>query len=305
MFIQSRPHMRSYTFVSFLLWSTIGIFRYLVLQSSNGITVSYWLHDIWSWIISNPVSLLLMIILLFYFLFPANLLIYWVNDIFDYETDSANKRKLSYEKLLEPHDFSLIRNGILSRNIPFLIAIVVLWWLWWYPGYGHLLWLLTLFIFFAIFYSAPPLRAKSVPFIDWLFKVVYLIPGIIGYLRMFGSLDNISFVVLLSGLLWSLGTHAFSAIPDIKADQKAKIATVATFLGKDKTLAYCAILYFLTTLLSFHAVWPIAIVAGIFYILLVVSVFLNKKTKEIFLWFPWLNTAALLIVFLWIAIHIG
>lgn len=37
--------------------------------------------------------------------------------------------------------------------------------------------------------------------------------------------------------------HAYSAIPDIQADQKAGIATVATVLGARWTSRYCIFLY--------------------------------------------------------------
>ena len=39
-----------------------------------------------------------------YFLLPANLLIYGVNDIFDFETDKLNPKKQDYEILVQPAD---------------------------------------------------------------------------------------------------------------------------------------------------------------------------------------------------------
>ncbi|MEO7673038.1 MAG: lycopene elongase, partial [Pyrinomonadaceae bacterium] len=39
-----------------------------------------------------------------YFLFPANLLIYGINDIFDFETDKLNPKKQEYEALVQPGD---------------------------------------------------------------------------------------------------------------------------------------------------------------------------------------------------------
>ena len=36
-----------------------------------------------------------------YFTFPANLFVYGVNDIFDYETDKVNEKKHEYEALVE------------------------------------------------------------------------------------------------------------------------------------------------------------------------------------------------------------
>ena len=36
----------------------------------------------------------------FYFLWPANFLIYGINDVFDYETDLRNPKKAAYESVL-------------------------------------------------------------------------------------------------------------------------------------------------------------------------------------------------------------
>ena len=48
--------------------------------------------------LSNGIYILLAI----YFLYPANLLIYGVNDIFDYETDKLNPKKTDYESFVTP-----------------------------------------------------------------------------------------------------------------------------------------------------------------------------------------------------------
>ena len=39
-----------------------------------------------------------------YATFPANLLIYGINDVFDYETDTLNAKKEEYETLLHPRE---------------------------------------------------------------------------------------------------------------------------------------------------------------------------------------------------------
>jgi hypothetical protein len=38
------------------------------------------------------------------------------------------------------------------------------------------------FLFFGIFYSAPPIRAKEIPFLDSFFNILYVFPGIAAYL---------------------------------------------------------------------------------------------------------------------------
>lgn len=56
-----------------------------------------------------------------YFSLPANLLIYGINDIADYETDKINPKKQSYELLLTPERQKIMRSLIAITNIPFLI----------------------------------------------------------------------------------------------------------------------------------------------------------------------------------------
>src|SRR6476469_2644537 len=62
------------------------------------------------------------IIYALYFLLPANLLIYGVNDIFDYETDRLNPKKEGYEELVYPSRRGGLITAILILNIPFMIA---------------------------------------------------------------------------------------------------------------------------------------------------------------------------------------
>ena len=57
-----------------------------------------------------------------YFLFPANLLIYGINDIFDFETDRLNPKKAEYEALVRPESHRSLFIWILIFNLPFVIA---------------------------------------------------------------------------------------------------------------------------------------------------------------------------------------
>jgi 4-hydroxybenzoate polyprenyltransferase len=51
------------------------------------------LHEYsWGWVTEN-VRLSIVVLLMIYFTYPANLLVYGVNDIFDYETDKLNAKK--------------------------------------------------------------------------------------------------------------------------------------------------------------------------------------------------------------------
>lgn len=59
-----------------------------------------------------------------FFLFSANLYIYGINDIFDYETDSKNPRKVEYEALVMPDEWGTLWLWITVAVIPFLFLFL-------------------------------------------------------------------------------------------------------------------------------------------------------------------------------------
>jgi 4-hydroxybenzoate polyprenyltransferase len=83
----------------------------------------------------------------------------------------------------------------------------------------------------AIFYSAPPIRFKGVPILDSISSSLHFVfPALIGVFITNHFYDSLH--VLFAFFLWGIASHIIGAIPDIQYDKKAKISTVATFLGK-------------------------------------------------------------------------
>ena len=296
MFTLSRPHMRGYTFFPFLIGSCIGLISYAMTQSENWLTAWFWLKTYFDNILSDPIAVLLLLCMAFYFLFPANALIYWINDIFDYETDKNNKRKQSFSAILEPNQAATVTKQILCWNIPFFLVIALLWKLGWYQWFGMMIWLFSIFICLVLGYNAPPVRVKAIPFLDWLFKLQYLIPALIWYLWINGWIADFRPLALLIPMMWVLATHAFAAIPDMKADREGGLQTTTVLLWRQRTLVYVAILYFLATLLAFSILWLTAIIIGITYVTIVTVVLYRRHTVGVFTRFPWVNTMMLLIV---------
>ena len=142
-----------------------------------------------------------------FFLFPANLLIYGVNDIFDFETDRRNPKKEEYEMLVRPESHRHLAIAAVLLNVPFIAAALVL--------APQALPSLAGFLFFSIFYSAPPIRAKAIPFFDSAFNVLYVFPGAFAYQMLTGSFMPLS--LFIAAGLWTMAMHAYSAIPDIDA----------------------------------------------------------------------------------------
>ncbi len=233
--------------------------------------------------------------LLIYFSFPANLLIYGVNDIFDFATDQHNAKKGTYEVLLQPSQRKKVWLTIIALNLIFLVPLMYL-----ELSHGGFLVSLSLlgFLFFGIFYSAPPIRAKEIPFLDSFFNILYVFPGIAAYLV--GGGNKINIPILVAATAWCMAMHAFSAVPDIAADKKAKLRTVATYLGERKTIIFCACLYGLATLLTYPSLGNQVALLGAGYVGIMVSS-LQKTPKKAsqpdaifatYKSFPLLNTLA-------------
>jgi 4-hydroxybenzoate polyprenyltransferase len=224
-----------------------------------------------------------------YFTLPANLLIYGVNDIFDYQTDLLNEKKHGYETLATPADRQKLWTAIAAANIPFLIILI--------PTASIRPWSVLAilgFVFFGIFYSAPPIRAKARPYLDSLFNILYLFPGLFGFLLL-NHPSAIDWRLLAAASLWCMAMHAYSAVPDIKADQGANLRTIATSLGKNRTLWFCTFLYAGSVLLSAHVIGWLGYVLGTIYLILMGLSIRTTTDQQLFGYyklFPWINTAS-------------
>ena len=217
-----------------------------------------------------------------FFLFPANLLIYGANDIFDYETDRRNAKKQGYELLVTPAQHRALWRAIALFCLPFAPLLI------WAP---RACWLsLAGFLFFSIFYSAPPLRAKAKPILDSIFNVLYIFPGAFGYFLTGGQ--NFSWSLFGAAWLWAMAMHAYSAVPDISADREAGVPTIATFLGLRGTLAFCLGLYVSAALISMPVLgWLSTILGAIYAVLMVRSLRAGTEigVMKIYRIFPFVN----------------
>lgn len=223
-----------------------------------------------------------------YFLIPANILIYGINDIFDYETDKLNPKKVQYEELLEPKDQKKVWVWILATNIPFVIASFFL------PLHTQILFIL--FIFFAVFYSAKPIRAKARPILDSLFSAShYIATGVFGYFLAGGT--GFPTIGVVAGILWAVAMHAYSAVPDIQADNDANLPTIATFLGPKTTLVVCLVLYGTSAYIGSTILGLPVLIYGLVYITLMI-LSLNRVQKNgdglftLYTYFPYINMVA-------------
>jgi 4-hydroxybenzoate polyprenyltransferase len=225
-----------------------------------------------------------------FFAFPANLLLYGVNDLFDYDTDRHNPKKADYESLLLPADRAPFVRRLALVLASFVPLAVLL------PR-SALAWL-GAFVALSCAYSVPPVRAKARPVLDALTNVLYVCPALVGYFATGGTSPD--WRAVLAACLWAMAMHAYSAVPDIDADRAAGLRTVATWLGLRGTLLACAALYGAAAALAMPALGAWAPVLGLPYVALV-ALSLTKKTPAgvfgVYAWFPWLNAAVGAVLF--------
>ncbi|MCD4536450.1 prenyltransferase [Nocardioides sp. cx-169] len=191
-----------------------------------------------------------------WFLVPYNLLMYGVNDVFDYESDVRNPRKGGVEGIVldrRVHRLTLWAAGVL--NVPFVVALVVL-------GDSASTAVLAVSVFAVVAYSAPWLRFKERPFLDSLTSSTHFVsPACFGLALAGGSPTREALAALAGFFLWGVASHAFGAVQDIRADREADIASVGTWLGAAGTVRLALASYVAAGLLLATTGWPAALSA--------------------------------------------
>lgn len=226
-----------------------------------------------------------------YFLFPANLLIYGINDVYDYETDLRNPKKQGYEDVLAPALHAPVLRTVLWTSVPFVVVALAL-------SKAALLAFMA-FLFFAIYYSMPPVRAKARPVLDSLFSAGhYVATGVFGYFVAGASGDVLLPVV--AGMLWAMAMHAYSAVPDIQADSEAGVPTIATFLGAHRTIIICLLAYAAAGLIGYLYLDLWAVLLTLPYLVLMVRSLScdDVALLRLYTYFPYLNALVGMVIFL-------
>lgn len=269
----SRPRFWIYVFGPYLVGLAAGAFR---------------LSDLSSWRV---------LVFGCFFLLPANLLIYGVNDIHDYETDRRNAKKEEYETLVPPSERKPLQGAILVLTLPFLLLVPFA------APFGAQA-AMAGFLFFSLFYSAPPIRAKARPILDSAFNVLYILPGVFAYALVGGA--RLSPALIAAAWLWAMAMHAYSALPDIRADRQSGLQTVATLLGFRGTLGFCLTLYSLAAVLAFSRLSLVAVLLGAVYVVLMVVSWRTGDEEgrllRVYRWFPLTNTLCGMALFFAVAL---
>jgi 4-hydroxybenzoate polyprenyltransferase len=214
-----------------------------------------------------------------YFLLPANVLLYGVNDVFDAEVDRENPKKSDREVRYGGDAavlVAVVASGLFGLALFALVPPLARPWL-------------AAFFFLAVEYSAPPLRFKTTPLLDSLSNGLYVLPGVVAYATVAGSLPPL--LAIVGGWLWAMGMHTFSAVPDIEPDRAAGIRTTATALGECRTYAYCAACWLLAAV-AFGLVDVRLGLLLLAYPVAVAAVYgSGVDVDRAYWWYPAINTA--------------
>ncbi len=234
---------------------------------------------------------------LFFFMFPANVFLYGVNDYYDEDTDIFNPKKDDKEYRVTAKDkrnllalivISFVFGLILMIFQPDIIAIA----------------LFGIFLLLSFLYSSKPIRFKARPFFDFMSNFLYVIPAILAFYQLRFIIPPI--LPLFAAFMWTSAMHLFSAIPDIDADRQANITTTAVFIGAIPSLILCLTFWFifaiiLVILIPWNAPWNL-----LMFIYPVLPLYLLVRQAEninrIYWLFPFWNAVFGLILFITITI---
>jgi len=217
-----------------------------------------------------------------YFLIPANVFLYGVNDRFDVAIDERNPKKSEDGREVRFRGDSTVTATIVAATLLGLVFVPFL------PVEGIVA--LAGFYLLGTAYSAPPLRLKTTPLLDSVSNGLYISPGIVAFAAMTGEFPPL--LAIAGAWLWTMGMHTFSAIPDIEPDREAGIRTTATALGGRWTLGYCGGCWLLATVLM-GLVHPF--LAGVFLVYPLFAVGIAAASVDIaraYWWFPIINMLA-------------
>jgi 4-hydroxybenzoate polyprenyltransferase len=234
------------------------------------------------------------IVLFGYFLLPANVFLYGINDVYDREIDAANPKKDDREARYRGQRYVPVAVALCAA-LPVLFVPVL--------EPPAIPWLIA-FLVLGAAYSAPPARFKTTPLLDSVSNGLYVTPGAAAYAAVAGTHPPV--LAVGGGWLWAMGMHTFSAIPDIDPDRETGIRTTATVLGERRTYAYCGACW-LAGAAAFGALDVRLGALMLVYPALVVAIATaSVAVDRAYWWFPAINTvvgAILTMGGLWRLLH--
>ena len=251
---------------------------------------------------THTIDLLFLVGSLF-FLIPYNLLMYGINDVYDYESDIKNPRKGGVEGAVVPkkfHRFLLGWSYLLP--VPFAIVLIIL--------APHSTPILLGCLFFVIAYSAKHLRFKEIPFLDSITSSLHFVGPLIYALSLVGWPTE-AWPVVAAFFVWGIASQSLGAIQDITYDKQAGIGSIGTAIGERGTVYFSLVLYLIAAALLLPlgiVALPVMIAGGLYCVNLLPAAISSanhtgKKARGAWKRFMWLNYIAGAVVTITLAAH--
>lgn len=197
-----------------------------------------------------------------FFLIPYNLLMYGVNDVFDYESDMHNPRKGGIEGAVEAKQYhSLILRASFLLCLPFVAAFLVM-------GDMQSNLVLGFVVFMVVAYSLKYLRFKERPVLDSITSSIHFV-GPLVYAAALLGFPAVVWPYVTAFFLWGMASHAFGAVQDVIPDRQGNLASIATVFGARWTVRLSVLLYVVSSVILITAS-PMSLlvaIAGIAYAL--------------------------------------
>ncbi len=191
-----------------------------------------------------------------WFLVPYNLLMYGVNDVFDYESDLRNPRKGGVEGVVLDRSVHRVTIGAaVVSNVPFVAYLLV-------AGDRLSALVLGISVSAVVAYSAPVLRFKERPFLDSLTSSTHFVsPAVLGLTLADAPATTTTVAAVVGFFLWGIGSHAFGAVQDVTADRAGGIASIGTVIRARGTVWFALAAYVASGAVLLACGWPGALAA--------------------------------------------
>lgn len=241
-----------------------------------------------------------------FFLIPYNLLMYGINDVFDYESDLLNARKGGVEgAVLDRRHHRFILWAAIVSTVPFLVVLALV-------GDTVANIVLAVSIFAVVAYSAPGLRFKERPFLDSITSSTHFVsPAVYGLALAQAPFTGGIAAFLAAFFLWGVASHAFGAVQDIVPDREGSIASIGTVLGARFTVRFAFAAYAGAGVLMLWTAVPFAALLVVPYLLNVApylrvtdatSATANAAWKR-FLWLNYLTGFLVTLTLIWLILN--
>ena len=204
---------------------------------------------------------------------PYCVILYGINDIYDYDSDKLNPRK-KHLKLTEKDKELVKRYSIYISGALLLSAALS------YNPQNVLCMILLIALSYS--YSVPPLRLKERPPLDSVSNgVLFFVVFGLGY-SYGGDVLTIPLKIYLVAMC-VMGIHSFGSVMDYSTDRKAGHRTFAVLFGK-RTASFFALAVFVSAIL-FSNIETAAIIYYFIYcsILLLIAVAIPSEKLALYL----------------------